>query len=137
MDGERRAPSSWGTVLVSPRRAMRSPSALPTRGFLVLGDERVQGLPWHGSTLHLCFCLSPAWIAIHAKLSDGAGAVGPEGKGWGLHKNPRQAGVGVAQPSVPGDERSGPDSEHRTFGLLEDVEDVGAGDGSGLADGHG
>jgi len=45
--------------------------------------------------------------------------------------------MGAAQPSVPGDERSAPDSEHCTFGLLEDVEDVRAGDGSGLADGHG
>lgn len=113
------------------------PKCSTHRGCLVLDNERLWGLPWCDRTLHLYFSPSPAWIAIHAKLLDGAGAVGPEGKGWGGTRTPTQAGVGAAQPSLPGDERSGRHSEHCTFGLLEDVEDVGAGDGSGLTDGHG
>lgn len=62
---------------------------------------------------------------------------GSRGEGLGWHEDPRQAGLGAAQPSVLGDERSSTDSEHCTFSLLEDMEDVRAGNSSGLADGHG
>lgn len=62
------------------------------RGYLVMGDKRVWGLSQHDSTLHLCFCVPPAWVAIYAKGLDGAGAVGPQGKGWGGTRIPGRQG---------------------------------------------
>lgn len=78
------------------------PKCSTHRGCLVRGDERVWGLSWRGSTLHLCFCPSPAWVAIYAKLLDGAGAVGPEGKGWGGTRIPGRQGRAQLSPRSQG-----------------------------------